>query len=100
MFSKLLKGYSYHKFIDEWHVFARNGGAAVGAAAWVASDHRGCTSVGEHIIGGAFSTTAGMLVGIGLLGLHPIVVAGVAVGVPAYYVDWLRNGGRGVSHRP
>jgi hypothetical protein len=93
MFSKLLKGYSYHKFTEDWFFFARNGGAAVGAIGWLASDHRGCTSLSEHIIGGAFFTGVGMLTGIGALGLHPIMVAGVVVGVPAYYVDRLRNSG-------
>lgn len=91
MFSRSIASYSYERVLQRWGMPAVRLGAGVGALDYLVDYSKRPDSFFSNVLGAAFYTGAGAVIGGALVFAHPLVVAGIAVGAPAYVVQRLRN---------
>ena len=91
MLGRLLKSYNYNRFAVETSVPFTGIGVGVGAVSYIVKDHGMGTTPSDHIMGGAFYTTVGGVAGIVASLAHPILFAGLVVGIPSYAVQMFRD---------
>lgn len=91
MLGRLLKGYNYNRFAVETSVPFTGIGVGMGAVSYVVKDHGKGTTLSDHMMGGAFYTTVGGITGVIASLAHPILFAGLVVGIPSYAVQKFRD---------
>ena len=91
----LIKRYNYNRFAVETSVPFTGIGVGVGAVSYIVKDHGRGTTLSDHIMGGAFYATVGGVAGIVTSLAHPILFAGLVVGIPSYTVQKFRDSRQG-----
>ncbi len=86
-----MKSYNYNRFAVESVVPFTGMGTVFGGVLYITQDHGKNTTLSDHIMGGGFYATAGAVSGFVLSALHPILFAGLVVGVPSYAVQMFRD---------
>ncbi len=73
--------------VEKYHSHALYGGAGIGAGYYALGSHTRVNTMSDTIFGAAFSLGAGGIAGLAALWLHPLVIGGIAVGVPTYMLQ-------------